>query len=83
MPVDSKADAAWLAKARAAYPNFCPVCDDHIKTEASSEVPEYIYRVTGKPDRLVRFCGEDECVTSFKKDPDKYLKLIDDAAAKK
>ena len=82
--VDAKTDAAWLNKARADYPvDFCPVCDDKIAREASPKVPEYIYRVAGKPDRLVRFCADDDCVPNFKKDPDKYLKMIDDAAAKK
>jgi YHS domain-containing protein len=81
VPVDAKTDATWLAKARAAYPlDYCPLCDDHITREASPKVPEYIYRAGGKPDRLVRFCNDDECIAKFKKDPDKYLKIIADAA---
>ena len=82
--VDAKTDAAWLTKARAEYPvDFCPVCDDKIAREASPKVPEYIYRVAGKPDRLVRFCADDDCVPNFKKDADKYLKTIDDGAPAK
>jgi hypothetical protein len=34
------------------------------------------------PDRLVRFCCKD-CLGDFTKDPAKYLKMIDDAAAAK
>jgi hypothetical protein len=84
VPVDAKTDAAWLATARAAYPlEICAVCGDEIPAAASPQVPEYVYRVAGKPDRLVRFCAHDDCVADFKKNPDKYLKLIDDAAGAK
>ncbi|MES1166662.1 MAG: hypothetical protein ABUL68_01535 [Pseudomonadota bacterium] len=80
VPVSAKTDAAWLAKARAAYGlDHCPVCGD--KLDAKS--PEYIYRQPSQPDRLVRFCDEVECVSNFRKDPDKYLKLIDEASATK
>ena len=43
---------------------------------------DFIYKEAGKPDRLVRFCCK-MCVPKFKKDPAKYLKLIDEAAASK
>lgn len=43
---------------------------------------DYIHKEEGKPDRLVRFCCK-MCIGKFKKDPAKYLKLIDDAAAAK
>ena len=43
---------------------------------------DYIYRVVGQPDRLIRFCCKD-CLKGFNGNPDKYLKLIDAAAAKK
>jgi hypothetical protein len=80
VPVDSKTDAAWLAKARAAYGlDRCPVCGD--KVDAKS--PEYVFQQAGQPDRLVRLCGDMECVPGFTKDSAKYLKLIDDAAAAK
>jgi hypothetical protein len=83
-PVDAKTDATWLAQARATYPlDFCPVCDDKIPAGASPKVPEYTYRVAGQPDRLVRFCSDDDCIPKFKSDPAKYLKMIDDAAAAK
>jgi len=43
---------------------------------------DYIHKEEGKPDRLVRFCCK-MCIGKFKKDPAKYLKLIDEAAAQK
>ncbi|MFT3783194.1 MAG: hypothetical protein QM790_14390 [Nibricoccus sp.] len=43
---------------------------------------DYIYKEEGKPDRLVRFCCK-MCISKFKKDPAKYLKAIDEAAAQK
>lgn len=43
---------------------------------------DYVYKEAGKPDRLVRLCCE-HCVKKFKKDPAKYLKTIDEAAAAK
>jgi hypothetical protein len=42
---------------------------------------DYIHKEAGKPDRLVRFCCK-MCIPKFQKDPAKYLKLIDEAAAK-
>lgn len=79
VPVSAKTDATWLAKARAAYAlDRCPVCGDKLDDKA----PEYIYREAGHPDRLVRFCGDAECVPNFSKEPEKYLRMIDDAAAK-
>jgi len=78
-PVDARTDATWLAKARAAYAlDRCPVCGDKLDDKS----PEYVYHQAGKPDRLVRFCGDAECVPNFGKEPEKYLKMIDDAAAK-
>jgi YHS domain-containing protein len=80
VPVSAKTDAAWLAKARATYGlDHCPVCGD--KLDAKS--PEYVYRQAGQPDRLVRFCDEEECVAKFKQDPEKFLKVIAEAAAEK
>lgn len=43
---------------------------------------DYIHKEEGKPDRLVRFCCK-MCIGKFKKDPAKYLKLIDEANAQK
>lgn len=39
---------------------------------------DYIYKEEGKPDRLVKFCCK-MCVGKFKKDPAKYLALLDAA----
>jgi hypothetical protein len=81
VPVDATIDKTWLAKARSDYPlTHCLVCGDKLDSDGKS--PEYVYRQSGKPDRLIRFCDEEECVVSFEKGPEKYLKVIDNAAAK-
>jgi hypothetical protein len=83
-----KADAAgvsaeWLAKAKADYPtDACVVSGDKFDGGDMGKPQDYVYKQDGKPDRLVRFCCKD-CVRDFKKDPDKYLKILDDAAAEK
>ena len=75
-------DAAWAAKAKAEYPTTsCVVSDDKLGGDMGKPV-DYIYRVEGKPDRLISFCCKD-CVKDFNKDPEKYLKVLDEAAAKK
>jgi hypothetical protein len=82
-PADAKTDAAWLTKARAAYPmDSCVVSDEKLEGGAMGKPQEYVYQVAGQPDRLVRFCCKD-CVNDFKKDPAQYLKKIDAAAAAK
>ncbi len=74
-------DAAWLAKAKAEYPlKTCVVSDEAIGGSMGEGI-DYVYQQDGKPDRLVRFCCKD-CVKDFNKDPVKYLKQIDEAAAK-
>jgi YHS domain-containing protein len=74
-------DAAWAAKARAAYPlKVCVTSDE--KLGAMGENAEFIYREKGKADRLVVFCCEG-CEDDFKKEPAKYLSKIDAAAKKK
>ncbi|HXA80049.1 MAG TPA: hypothetical protein VNV14_02165 [Opitutaceae bacterium] len=79
-----KTDAAWLAKARADYPlNSCSVSGDKFDSGEMKGPPrDFIYSEAGKPDRLVRFCCKG-CIKDFNKDPAKYLKIIDDAAAAK
>lgn len=42
----------------------------------------YVHKEAGKPDRIVRFCC-DGCIDDFKKEPARFLKKIDDAAAAK
>lgn len=74
-------DAAWLAKAKAEYPlKNCVVSDEEIGGSMGEGI-DHVYKQEGKPDRLVRFCCKD-CRKDFDKEPAKYLKLIDEAAAK-
>ena len=79
---EAKVSADWLAAAKKNYPlDTCPVSED--KLEGGDMQPlDYVYRQAGKPDRLVRLCC-GHCVPDLKKEPGKYLKLIDDAAAAK
>jgi YHS domain-containing protein len=74
---------AWLEEARAEYPlKVCVVTgEDLVGDRGMNEAKDYIYKQAGKPDRLVRFCC-GKCQAKFDKDPAKYLKLIDEAAAK-
>jgi hypothetical protein len=84
VPVTDKTDSAWLAKARADYPlKSCAVSGDQFEGGEMKGPPrDFIYQDAGKPDRLVRFCCKG-CLKDFNKDPVKYLKIIDDAAAAK
>ncbi len=80
---EAKVSAEWLAKAKAAYPlDACMVSEDKLEGGDMGPPVDYVYRQEGKPDRLVRLCC-NHCVRDFKKDPAKYLKMIDDAAAAK
>jgi len=68
---------------KAAYPlDTCVVSGDKLEGGDMGAPVDYIYKQEGKPDRLVRFCCKN-CIKDFKKDPAKYLKMIDDAAAAK
>ncbi|PTY08264.1 hypothetical protein DB347_01380 [Opitutaceae bacterium EW11] len=74
--------ADWLKQAQAAYPSDeCFVSGEKLAGDMGGPV-DYVWRQEGKPDRLVRFCC-NHCVKDFKKAPEKYLKQIDEAAAKK
>jgi hypothetical protein len=78
----TKKDAAWAAEQRAKYPSdVCIVSEDKLGGDMGKPV-DYIYRAEGKPDRLVTFCCKD-CTKDFNKDPQKYLAILDRAAAKK
>lgn len=80
VPVTEK-DAAWAAKARKEYPlDVCLTSDEKLGTMGKS--PEYIYRVSGQPDRLVVFCC-DGCEDDFLKAPAKYLAKLDAAKSGK
>ena len=71
------------AAAKTAYPlATCVVSDDKLDDVSMGGPVDYLYKQAGKPDRLVRFCCKD-CVKDFEKEPAKYLKKIDEAAAKK
>jgi hypothetical protein len=68
--------------ATSSYPlDTCVVSGEKLGGEMGAPV-DYIYKEAGKPDRLVRFCCK-MCIPKFKKDPAKYLKMIDEAAAQK
>ncbi len=76
-------ESAWLEKARAEYPlKTCVVSGEDLAGDGDmAEAKDYIYKQPGKPDRLIRFCCR-KCQSRFEKDPAKYLKIIDEAAAK-
>lgn len=69
-----KLEEGIVAQQKPTYPlDTCIVMGDKL-----GEKPiEYVYK-----GRLVRLCCE-ECIKTFNKDPKKYLKMIDDAAAAK
>lgn len=68
----------WLAKAKAAYPSDkCVVSDEALGGDMGPPA-DFVYRVAGKPDRLVRFCCKS-CQKDFKKDPEKYLSALSSA----
>jgi hypothetical protein len=76
----SELDAAWLEKARKAYPlKHCLVSDEDLGSMGKS--PEFAYRVAGQPDRLVIFCCEG-CEEDFLKEPAKFLAKVKPGAAK-
>lgn len=76
--------AAADRSAKPTYPlTTCVVSGDKLDGNSDMGPPiDHIYKVEGKPDRLVRLCCKS-CIKKFDKDPAKYLKMIDDAAAGK
>jgi hypothetical protein len=71
-PVDAKSGA---------YPlTTCVVSGD--KLGDMGEPFAYVHKQEGKPDRTVLLCCKG-CVKDFQKEPAKYLKLLDEAAAAK
>ncbi len=77
------ADSEAVTKAKASYPlDTCVVSGDKLEAGDMGPPIDYVYKEEGKPDRLVRLCCK-HCIKDFKKDPAKYLKQIDDAAANK
>jgi hypothetical protein len=77
----AKPDPAWFAQAVAVYPlTTCVVTGDKLESVALAPT-DFVVKQAGQPDRLVRFCCND-CQKDFVKEPAKYLKIIDAAAAK-
>lgn len=75
-------DDAWMKRAVAAYPlNTCVVTGESLEGGEMGDPVNYIHKVPGQPDRLVRFCCGG-CIKDFKKSPAKHLQKIDEAAAK-
>jgi hypothetical protein len=76
---------AWLANARAEYPkelsNLCIISNDKLVVSDMGPLVDFVYQQEGKPDRLIRMCCK-HCVKDFKKDPTKYLNILDQAEAK-
>lgn len=80
-PAAAKTDAEIINAARANYPlKTCLVSNESLGS--MGEAAGYIHRAAGKPDRVVFFCCEG-CSDDFKADPAKFLKKLDEAAAKK
>lgn len=70
-------DAQWLAEARRDYPlGTCVVADE--KLGSMGDATEHVWRVEGRPDRLVKFCC-DGCIEDFLAAPDKALAKVDAA----
>ena len=73
---------AVSAEAKAAYPmTTCVVSGDKLEPNSMGGPVDYLYKVQGKPDRLIRFCCKD-CVKDFQKDTAKYIKKIESAEQK-
>jgi hypothetical protein len=65
----------------------CPVSGDKLDSADMGGKPvDYLYTKKNadgtETTRLVRFCCKD-CLLKFKKNPDKYLKVMDEAQTKK
>ena len=72
-----KVDQQMIQQQLPGYPlTTCMVSGDKLGGDMGKAV-DLIYK-----NRLVRFCCPD-CVPDFKKDPAKYLKMLDEAAQKK
>jgi len=76
-----KAEETWMEKAKAEYPLKTCVVSGQSLGEMGEPI-EFVYKQEGKPDRLVRLCCK-ACVKTFRKDPQKFLKQIDEQAKPK
>ncbi len=71
-----KLDDGIIATQKATYPlQTCVVSGEPLKPSDMGDPVDFVYQ-----NRLVRFCCNG-CIAAFNKNPDKYLKKIDDAAA--
>lgn len=78
--VHAAQNPAEVPKNVAAYPlDTCVVSGK--KLGSMGKPYDYVHQQDGQPDRLVRFCCRG-CVGTFKKDPARYLQLLDAAAAR-
>jgi YHS domain-containing protein len=69
-------DAAVIAQQGSSYPlDTCVVSKE--KLGDHGKVVDHVYK-----NRLIRFCCK-ACLKDFNADPEKFLKMIDEAAAKK
>lgn len=76
-----RAEESKPAPPKDSYPtDLCVVSGD--KLDSMDDLTKYTYIAPDGTKREVRFCCKD-CIKSFKKDPAKYLKILDEAAAKK
>jgi len=76
-----------IAELKKTYPlATCVVSGDKLEGGDMGEPIDYLYTQKGadgkETTRLVRFCCPS-CPKKFNKDPEKYLKMIDDAAKAK
>jgi YHS domain-containing protein len=76
------AKAELITQLKKTYPlETCVVSGDKLVAGDMGPPIDFLYEIQGKETRLVRFCCKG-CIKSFKKNPDKYLKMIDEAATK-
>jgi len=77
---NSLVTAAEATKQSDNYPlTTCVVSGDDLQ-EMGHPVT-YTYKQAGQPDRTVKFCCKN-CINDFKKDPKKYLAILDEAEKK-
>jgi hypothetical protein len=70
------------APAPAADTDDYPLATCVVTDEPLHDPVVYTHRQPGKPDRTVRLCCEG-CVEDFRGDPEKFLRKLDAAAARK
>lgn len=76
---DKKPDAP-AAAAKDTYPlKTCVVSGDEL--DSMGDVVKYTYKDAAGGEREIRFCCK-KCIKKFTANPDKYLKILDEAAAK-